>query len=65
VAKRKMIAVPARALATRSGVDYVRLVLPAGEAEVPVIAGENFEQGGERFVEILTGLSDGDRVVVP
>jgi RND family efflux transporter MFP subunit len=65
VAQRRMIAVPAQALATRSGVDYVRIVLPSGEAQVPVIAGERFEQDGEPFIEILTGLADGDKVVMP
>lgn len=64
VAQRRMIAVPASALATRSGVDYVQIVLPSGEAQVPVIAGERFEQNGQPFVEILTGLVDGDKVVM-
>lgn len=65
VAQRRMIAVPAQALATRSGVDYVRVALPSGEADVPVIAGGHFEENGETFVEILTGLADGDKVVLP
>lgn len=65
VAQRQMIAVPAQAVATRSGVDYVRLALPSGEAEVPVITGESFEEEGRRFTEILTGLEEGDRVVMP
>jgi RND family efflux transporter MFP subunit len=65
VAQRRMTAVPAPALATRSGVDYVRIVLPSGEAEVPVIVGERFEENGQPFVEILTGLNDGDKVVMP
>ena len=65
VAKRQMIAVPAAALVTRSGIDYVRLALPAGEADVPVIAGDRFEDNGQPFVEILTGLGDGDTVVLP
>jgi RND family efflux transporter MFP subunit len=65
VAQRRMIAVPAAALATRSGIDYVRLALPSGEAEVTVIAGERFEDNGQSFVEILTGLRDGDKVVLP
>jgi RND family efflux transporter MFP subunit len=64
VAQRRMIAVPASALATRSGVDYVRIVLPSGEAQVPVIAGERFEQNGQPFIEILTGLAEGDKVVM-
>lgn len=65
VARRQVLAVPEQALVTRSGVDYVRVALPAGEAEVPVIAGEGFEENGQPFVEILTGLRDGDTVVLP
>lgn len=65
VAKRQMIAVPEAALVTRSGIDYLRLALPTGEAEVPVIAGERFEESGQPLVEILTGLRDGDKVVLP
>ena len=65
VAWRQVLAVPLLALVTRSGVDYVRVALPAGEAEVPVIAGEGFEENGQAFIEILTGLRDGDTVVLP
>jgi RND family efflux transporter MFP subunit len=65
VARRQVLAVPQLALVTRSGVDYVRVALPAGEAEVPVIAGERFEENGQAFIEILTGLRDGDTVVLP
>ena len=65
VAERRMVAVPQPALVTRAGVDYVRVVLPSGEADVPVIAGESFEENGTPFVEILTGLNDGDKVVLP
>jgi RND family efflux transporter MFP subunit len=65
VAQRRMIIVPSAALSTRSGVDYVRLALPAGEADVPVIAGERFDENGEAFIEILTGLAENDRVLLP
>ena len=65
VARRQVLAVPLLALVTRSGVDYVRVALPAGEAEVPVIGGERFEENGQAFIEILTGLRDGDTVVLP
>ena len=65
VAERRMVAVPKPALVMRAGVDYVRVVLPSGEADVPVIAGESFEENGTPFVEILTGLNDGDKVVLP
>ena len=65
VAERRMVAVPAPALVTRAGIDYVRVALPSGEADVPVIAGESFEENGTAFVEILTGVNDGDKVVLP
>ena len=65
VARHQMLAVPAVALVTRSGVDYVRVALPGGEADVPVIVGEGFEENGQAFIEILTGLKDGDTVVLP
>jgi hypothetical protein len=65
VAERRMVAVPAPALVTRAGIDYVRVVLPSGEADVPVIAGESFEENGTALVEVLSGLNDGDKVVLP
>ena len=65
VGERPMIAVPSAAVVTRSGVDYVRVALASGEADVPVIAGESFDENGQPFVEILTGLNDGDKVVLP
>lgn len=65
VARRQIVVVPQAAIATRFGVDYVRVALASGEADVPVIAGESFEENGGRFTEILTGLSEGDTVVLP
>ncbi len=65
VAERRMIAVPENAITTRSGIDYVRLVLASGEAEVPVITGERFAEKDGTLIEILTGLKDGDKVVLP
>lgn len=65
VAQRLMIAVPKPALFTRSGVDYVRVALPSGETDVPVIAGVSFEENGQAFIEILTGLANGDKLVLP
>lgn len=62
VDRRQVIAVPAAAVVTRSGVDYVRL---AGDMDVAVIAGETFDTSDGPQVEILSGLSGGDKVVVP
>jgi RND family efflux transporter MFP subunit len=65
VDKRRMIAVPRQAISTRAGVDYVRVNMAQGEADVPVIIGETFDDAGVTLVEVLTGLSDGDKVVLP
>jgi len=65
VDRRQVIAVPAAAVITRSGVDYVRLAAPPGDMDVAVIAGETFDTPDGPQVEILSGLSGGDRVIVP
>jgi hypothetical protein len=49
----------------RYGIDYVRVVSAGGEGDVPVIIGTRFDDGGAAFVEVLSGLSPGDSVVVP
>lgn len=63
VARRKVVSVPAAAITTRAGIDYVTLA--GGAIAVPVITGTRFEEGGQHFVEILSGLADGDKVVTP
>ncbi len=65
VGKRTVLAVPPQAIRTLHGLDYVRVVTAAGEMDVAVILGEAFEDNGQRRIEILTGLYDGDRVVLP
>jgi RND family efflux transporter MFP subunit len=62
VTKRNVLSVPIAAIATRSGIDYVRL---ADGASVTVIIGETFEVGGSPHVEIMSGLEAGDTVIVP
>ena len=65
VGRRETIAIDTSAVATRHGVDYVRLVTDAGPMDVAVILGETFPgESGER-VEILSGLTDGDRILLP
>lgn len=65
VDQRRMISVPKDAIMTRAGVDYVRVNMAQGEADVPVIIGQSFEDNGVTLIEVLTGLSDGDKVVLP
>lgn len=65
VGKRTILAVPPEAIRTVHGVDYVRLIVAERSMDVAVIPGEVFEDKGQRRIEILTGLHDGDRVVLP
>lgn len=65
VDQRRVITVPKEAVSTRSGIDYVRVNLAQGDVDVPVIIGETFYDNGKAHVEVLTGLSDGDKVVLP
>jgi RND family efflux transporter MFP subunit len=65
VGKRTVLAVPPQAIRTIHGVDYVRVATSAGDVDVAVILGEAVEDDGQRRTEILTGLHDGDRIVLP
>lgn len=75
VGRRSVLAVPPEAVRTVHGVDYVRVAPPAGTMpagktpnggiDVAVILGETFEDGGAVRVEVLSGLVEGDRVVLP
>ena len=60
-----MIALPAAAVTTLHGVDYVRIATDAGAIDVAVVLGETFAGDGGGRVEILTGLRDGDRIILP
>ncbi|WP_406855444.1 efflux RND transporter periplasmic adaptor subunit [Alsobacter sp. KACC 23698] len=61
VAERQALLVPAAAVATRSGVDYVRVAGEGGALDVPVVVGP----ARDGRVEVLSGLRAGDRVVTP
>lgn len=65
VGKRSVLAVPQRAVKTLHGVDYVRIVADGGEMDVAVVLGESFAGADGTLVEILSGLNDGDRIVLP
>jgi RND family efflux transporter MFP subunit len=65
VGERQVIAVPEEAVTLRHGIDYVRVATPAGAQDVAVIPGGRIVQGDAVLVEILSGLRDGDRVVLP
>ena len=64
VGRRSVLAVPPQAVRTVHGVDYVRIATAGGEMDVAVVLSETFAADGT-MVEILSGLSDGDRVILP
>jgi len=61
VGEREAIIVPAAAVASRSGLDFVTVIENGAEVARAVVLGEPI---GDR-VEVLTGLRAGDEVVVP
>ncbi|TIQ34950.1 MAG: efflux RND transporter periplasmic adaptor subunit [Mesorhizobium sp.] len=65
VAKRTMLGVPPEALRTVHGIDYVTVETADGPLEVAVVLGGEFQDAGQPRVEILSGLADGDKVVLP
>lgn len=65
VAERPALLVPASAVATRSGIDFVRVAAAGAEVERAVVTGERTTRPDGDFVEILTGLAAGDVVVTP
>jgi multidrug efflux pump subunit AcrA (membrane-fusion protein) len=62
IGTRPSIAVPAAAVSTRHGLDYVTVASGGGTVEVAVIVGDSLPGGR---VEILSGLAAGDHVVLP
>lgn len=65
VAQRSAIAVPKESIVTRHGIDYVRIASGDKPIEVAVILGGPVQTEDGLQVEVLTGLRDGDRVIVP
>ncbi|KQZ96299.1 hypothetical protein ASD64_17775 [Mesorhizobium sp. Root157] len=65
VGMRTVLSVPPAAVMTLHGIDYVSVATADGRMDVAVILGGSFEDAGQDLVEILTGLHDGDRVVLP
>lgn len=65
VGKRAMLGVPPEAVRTIHGVDYVAVETANGPLDVAVVLGERFDDAGQARIEVLTGLADGDKVVLP
>lgn len=65
IGTRPALLVPSSALRLKHGIDYVTVATSEGTGEVAVIPGETFATDSGEEVEILSGLHDGDRIVVP
>lgn len=65
VGKRAMLGVPPEAVRTIHGIDYVTVETANGPLDVAVVLGERFDDAGQARIEVLTGLADGDKVVLP
>lgn len=65
VGERAALLVPAGAVTTRAGLDFVRVAEAGGEVERAVVLGERAVRDGADMVEVLSGLAAGDEVVLP
>lgn len=63
LARREAILVPATAISTRSGLDFVRVRAGEGTVECAVVPGDHRDENGTEMVEIITGLAGGEEVV--
>jgi len=61
VGEREALLIPANAVSSHSGLDFVRVTTHEGESERVVVLGEAIDDS----VEILTGLTAGDEVLIP
>ena len=65
VARRTMLGVPPQAVRTIYGLDYVTISTGGAPLDVAVVLGERFEAQGQPLIEVLSGLAEGDKVVLP
>ncbi|PTW46158.1 efflux RND transporter periplasmic adaptor subunit [Rhodovulum kholense] len=65
VGTRRALLVPPGAVTHRGGLDFVAVAGPDGPVERAVVPGERLTHDRRDWVEILTGLEPGDRVVSP
>lgn len=65
VGERQAILVPASAVTTHSGVDFVTVKHKDGSVQRAVLAGQAAKFEGKAAIEILSGLVEGDIVVTP
>lgn len=64
VGERAAILVPDAALSRGGGLDFVTVESEGGPVGRVVVPGQDIMRDGEAWREILTGLSEGDRVVI-
>ena len=65
VGERQAILVPAAAVTTHAGVDFVTVKQDDGTAQRAVLTGEPVQIEGQSRTEILSGLTQGDILVTP
>jgi RND family efflux transporter MFP subunit len=65
VGTRKTLLVPATAVFTRNGLDFVTVSENGQDIERTVITGEAVDLSGIPNIEILTGLKEGDTIAIP
>ncbi len=63
LSKQNVLIVPARAITTEDGGPFVTRILPNGNTEKVSVKTGN--RSGNREVEIIEGLEEGDRIMVP
>jgi RND family efflux transporter MFP subunit len=62
VGQREAMLIPRAAVTTRAGVDYVRILRPEGFLDVAIVFAD---ADSKDEVEVLSGLRDGDKALVP
>ncbi len=65
VDSRLALMVPAAAVTTRSGLDFVEVAGPEGPTLRTVVPGQRQTIAGQAMIEILSGLVAGDRLAAP
>ncbi len=65
VGERRALLVPETAVETRFGVDFVTVSTDGADVAKTVVLGETFARDDGVYVEILSGLTAGDLIVVP
>jgi RND family efflux transporter MFP subunit len=63
IGTRPALLIPASALTTRAGLDFVALVQPEGPSLRTIVPGERLTLNGTPMVEVLSGLAPGDAIL--